>query len=207
MLIEEREPAGSLRKLDEGAFVYVINGSSRRTAMQLQLGNVITSGTLFPGNTIATTLPLGAVSYSVNGVNGTVTTRNGERSMLLYAEGGGTPGIITITTPPLLPQAGITRRRVINATEDVANVSISIDSIPGMPGVGEYLATNVAFGTASDVSVTNLDRRGTYYVYDAATRTQMYTLPVQLAPLGSNFSLIVVGRKETGYEVIVTQEF
>jgi hypothetical protein len=127
--------------------------------------------------------------------------------MLLYAEGGGTPGIITITTPPLLPQAGITRRRVINATEDVANVSISIDSIPGMPGVGEYLATNVAFGTASDVSVTNLDRRGTYYVYDAATRTQMYTLPVQLAPLGSNFSLFVVGRKETGYEVIVTQEF
>jgi hypothetical protein len=127
--------------------------------------------------------------------------------MLLYAEGGGTPGIITITTPPLLPQAGITRRRVINATEDIAGVSISIDSIPGVSGAGEHLATNVAFGTASDVSVTNLDRRGTYYVYDAATRAQMYTLPVQLAPLGSNFSLIVVGRKETGYEVIVTQEF
>jgi hypothetical protein len=207
MLIEEREPAGVLRKLDEGAFVYAINGSSRRTSMSLQLGNVIASGTLFPGSTIATTLPVGAVPYNVNGVNGTVTTRNGERSLLVYAEGGGTPGVITITTPPLLPQAGITRRRVINATEDVARVSISIDSIPGRPGEGEYLAADVPFGTASDASVTNLDRRGTYYVYDAATRIQLYTLPVQLAPLGSNFSLIVVGRKETGYEVIVTQEF
>ncbi len=207
MLIEERQAPGALAKLDEGAFVYAINGSARGTAMSLRLGNVIAAGTIFPGNTIATTLPIGSTTYAVNGAEASITTRNGERSMLLYAEGGGTPNVITITAPPLLPQAGLTRRRVINATEDIARVSISIDSLPSTSGAGEHLATNVAYGTASDVSVTNLDRRGTYYVYDPETRTQLYTLPVQLAPLGSNFSLIVVGRKEKGYEVIVAQEF
>ena len=79
--------------------------------------------------------------------------------------------------------------------------------MPKIAGTGEHLAQNVPYGVASDASVTDLDRRGTYYVYDPSTVTQLYTLPVQLAPLGSNFSLIVVGRKETGYEVIVTQEF
>lgn len=207
MLIEERQTAGPLRRLDEGALVYVINGSARKTTAPLRLGNVIASGSVFPGNSIASTLPVGSVSYSLGGIDGTITTRNGERSMLIFAEGGGSPNIITLSTPPLQPQLGTTRRRVINATEDVALVSVSIDSIPSQPGIGEYLASGVPYATPSDVSVTSLDRRGTYYVYNSSTRTQLYTLPVQLAPLGSNFSLIVVGNKESGYEVIVTQEF
>ncbi len=207
MLIEERQAGGALTKLDEGAFVYAINGSSRGTTMSLRLGDVIAAGSVFPGNTIATTLPIGQIPYGINGMDATLTTRNGDRSILLYAEGGGTSNVITITTPPLLPQTGVTRRRVINATEDVERIYISIDSIPAIVGDGEHLAVDVPYGAASAVFESTLDRRGTYYVYDGATRSKLYTLPVQLAPLGSNFSLIVVGRKERGYEVIVTQEF
>ena len=207
MLIEERQAPCQLQKLEDGTLVYIIIGSSRCTIVTLRLGTVIDAGSIFPGNSIASTLPVGSVSYSMGGIDATLVTQNGERSMLVYAEGGGTPNVITISSPPLLPQAGVTRRRVVNATEDVALVSVAIDSIPSEPGVGEYLARDVAYGNASPVSVANLDRRGTYYVYDSMTREQLYTLPVQLAPLGSNFSLIVVGRKETGYEVIVTQEF
>ena len=207
MLVEERQAAGPLRRLDEGAFVYVINGSARRTTIPVRLGDVITAGSIFAGNTVATTLPVGSNTYAINGIDGICTTRNGERSILLYAEGGGSPNVISLTSAPLAPQAGITRRRVINATEDISSISVCIDSMPKIAGTGEHLAQNVPYGVASDVSVTDLDRRGTYYVYDPSTVTQLYTLPVQLAPLGSNFSLIVVGRKETGYEVIVTQEF
>ena len=113
MLIEERQAAGPLEKLEEGALVYVINGSSRKTTAPLRLGSVIAAGSIFPGNSVASTLPVGPVSYSFGGIDATLTTRNGERSMLIYAEGGGSPNIITVATPPLLPQLGTTRRRVI----------------------------------------------------------------------------------------------
>jgi hypothetical protein len=96
---------------------------------------------------------------------------------------------------------------VVNATEDVRMISVCIDSIPKVSGDGDHLARDVSYGTASAVSVTNIDRRGTYYVYDSETRTELYTLPVQLAPLGNNYTFVVVGRKDGGYEVIVSQEY
>jgi hypothetical protein len=45
------------------------------------------------------------------------------------------------------------------------------------------------------------------YVYDSNTLTQLYTLPIDIGPLGNSYSLIVVGNKQSGYEVIVLQEF
>ncbi|MCX6140760.1 MAG: hypothetical protein NTX15_08035 [Candidatus Kapabacteria bacterium] len=145
--------------------------------------------------------------YVINGVAGDIITRLDERTLVIYAEGGGKSNVIQITTPPLTPKAGSTSRRVVNATEDVPFVSISFDSVPKTSGDGEHLARNVAYGMTSDVVVSQQDRRGTYYVYNSETGAKLYSFPVQLAPLGNNYTFVVVGRKDGVYEVIVTQEF
>lgn len=207
MLIEEQESSSTMQPLPDGAFTRFINGSNRQTSIPIQIGLVIPSGTVYYGNALATTFPIGTVPYNINGVAGSFSTDASMRTLLIYANGNGTPNVIDVTTPPLTPVYGQTSRRVVNATEDVRTLSVCIDSIPKVSGDGDHLAKDVPYGMASAASVTNLDRRGTYYVYDAETRTQLYTLPVQLAPLGNNYTFVVVGRKDGGYEVIVSQEF
>ncbi len=206
-LLEQETSSTSLTPLDEGVFVKVMNGSSRQPSVPLQVGAVLPSGTLFYGNSIATTLPVGSIPYVVGNASGFLTTRSGERTLAVYAEGNSQPQLLQITTPPLIPQMGLTKRRVINATEDVAVVSASVDSIPTVSGEGDHLAVGVAYGGVSPVSVSDLNRRGTYYFYNAATLEKLYTLPMQIAPMGNNYSFVVVGRAETGYEVIVSQEY
>lgn len=207
LLLEEEQSSQTLQPLLDGAFIRVLNGSSRLASVPIQIGLVIPSGSLFYGNSLATTVPIGNVPYSINGIAGDIATRLDERTLVIYAEGGGSPNVIQLTNPPLIPTAGSTSRRVVNATEDIRLVSVSIDSVPKIRGEGEHLAKDVAYGTSSDVVVSQQDRRGTYFAYNSETGEILYSFPVQLAPLGNNYTFVVVGRKDGTYEVIVSQEF
>jgi hypothetical protein len=99
---------------------------------------------------------------------------------------------------------------VINATDDIPLIGVSYDTSfvedPDDPS-SPHVARRVAFGTASPPH--RLDRviRGSMYVYNHDTRTQIFSLPIELGPLGNNYSLIVVGTASRGYDVIVLQEF
>jgi hypothetical protein len=96
---------------------------------------------------------------------------------------------------------------VINATADVDQVSIAYaDNYAADPEV-PHVAKNVAFGQVSPTHVLERDQRGSMYVYDSTTLKQLYTLPIDLGPLGNSYSLIVAGNAQSGYEVIVLQEF
>ena len=66
---------------------------------------------------------------------------------------------------------------------------------------------DVPFGETSPVHELRLARRGTMYVYNSETFEEIFTLPIDLGPLGNSYSLIIVGSKEQGYEAIVLQEF
>jgi hypothetical protein len=207
MLIEQKDASVPLPMLPEASLVTLVHGVASQSQASVSLGAVLANGRLFYGNSLTSSLTPEASSCAVNGVTGNLNVKLGLRTLAVYAEVGGTPQILQYTNLPLTPQSGYTKRRVINATRDIGAVSVCIDSIPAVAGDGEHLATNVQAGTSSDVVISQQDRRGTFFFYDADTRKQLYTLPVRLATLGSNFSLIVVGNKERGYEVIVSQEF
>jgi hypothetical protein len=207
VLLEERDAAIPLEYLQEASLVTLVHGLAEQSQATVALGNVLSGGRLVYGNSITSSVVPGASSVSINGVSSTLDVKLGLRTLAIYAEVGGAPQILQFTNLPLSPQAGYTKRRVINATRDVPRVSVCIDSIPGITGDGDHLAIGVQAGNSSDVVISQQDRRGTFFFYDADTRKQIYTLPVQLATLGNNFTLIVVGNKERGYEVIVSQEF
>jgi hypothetical protein len=117
--------------------------------------------------------------------------------------------MVTVVSPPLAVVPKQSERRVINATKDVDFVSVAYDSIPKRTPLAPKLAERVGYGEVSRVDRTTVDRRGTYYVYDddGVAFTELYKLPMSFTPLGNSATLIVVGSKETGYDVIVLQEF
>jgi hypothetical protein len=131
--------------------------------------------------------------------------RNADRTLVVYGLPNNTPTVLQYRTLPLLPAAGRSIRRVVNATRDVPRLTVSVDSI-AVEETSEALARNLPMGEISEPMVTTQDRRGTYYFFNAESREKMYTLPVRLATLGNNFTLVVVGEKTKGYDVIVIQE-
>lgn len=207
VLLEQQDVAVPVVPLQEASLVTLVHGLAEQPQAIVGLGTVLSGGRLVYGNSLTSAVAPNASTVSVNGVSANLDVKLGLRTLAIFAEVGGVQQILQFTNLPLTPQVGYTKRRVINATRDVPGISVCIDSIPDVTGDGDHLAIAVQAGTSSDVVISQQDRRGTFFFYDAETRKQIYTLPVQLATLGNNFTLIVVGNKERGYEVIVSQEF
>lgn len=207
VLVEQQDASVPLTPLDEATLVTLVHGRADQSPSTVALGNVLAGGRLFYGNSITSSIIPSSPVCSIDGVSANLDVKLGYRTLAIYSEAGGTPQILQFTNLPLTPQSGYTKRRVINATRDVPTISVCVDSIPGISGDGDHLAHSVKAGTCSDVVISQQYRRGTFFFYDTETRAKIYTLPVQLATLGNNFTLIVVGNKERGYEVIVSQEF
>jgi hypothetical protein len=204
-LIEQDASSSPVTLMQDASLVTLVNGASGKDQIPVQLGSVISNGRLFFGNTLATCLEQSDNQFSIDALSGSIVLRNADRTLMVYCLPNGKPEVLQFRTLPLIPAAGKTIRRVVNATQDIAKLTVSVDSI-ATSETAVVLARDVPIGQISEPMVSTQDRRGTYYFFDTDTRTRLYTLPVQLATLGNNFTLIVIGERSRGYDVIVMQE-
>lgn len=206
-LFDETDQPGPKQQMSPAALLRFVNGTPANGSAISSIGNVVNNGRVFYRNSISTSVPIGAVSIQSAGASVTTTTIEGKRTLEIYTIHRGTETILDIVSDPLRQVSGVSDRRVINATADVDQVSIAYaDNYAADPEV-PHVAKNVAFGQVSPTHVLERDQRGSMYVYDSSTLKQLYTLPIDLGPLGNSYSLIVVGTAQSGYEVIVLQEF
>lgn len=207
-LFEETGAAGTVTPMNESSLITFVNASPKNEQVQLTIGTVIINGTVFYRNSVSTSAFAGPVSVSAGSAQLIAKVQDGLRTLVLFTNHSDAESLIELTTPPLRQIPGVSDRRVINATGDLDAVTMTYDTLYHLyPDSSEIIARDVPFGQASPTHVLQRDRRGSMYVYDATTRKRLYTLPITLGPLGNSYSLIVVGNKESGYEVIVLQEF
>jgi len=207
LLIDDTAEDQLIPSLEEAVMLRFVNGSPAEEFEMASIGIVVDNAKVYYRNSLSTCVRVGPTPVSAGGVTVNADPVFGMRTLCIYAEGNGVPGISLITTPPLSTVVGQSERRVINATADVAFVSCAYDSIPSQTPGGERMADNVGYGLWSTPDRIIRERRGTFYFYDSNTFEKLYTLPVQFGPLGNSYSLIVTGSKSKGYEVIVLQEF
>ncbi|HCN04823.1 MAG TPA: hypothetical protein DIS79_04320 [Bacteroidetes bacterium] len=207
LVVEDSEENKPATPIDDAVFARVVNASVASDVVPASLGNVVTDGKLFIGNSFATVIPQGSTSISIGGATSTVDAIQGLRILAIRADGGGQPNVITVRTAPLETIRGSSQRRVVNATADVPFISINYDSISVDPAIDEIFVTRVAFGETTVPDRIDRERRGSFYVFDSDTRKELYRLPISFGPLGNSYTLVVMGRKETGYSVLVLQEY
>jgi len=202
------ESPGPLNKEDDAALVRFVNGISAADYAVVSVGTTVQNGKIYYRNSLVTSIQLGSVPVSVGAINQSVVTQKDKRTLLVYAiKNGEGEKLIEITSDPLRQIPNISDRRVINATADIDFVSASYDTNFRINKPSEIVADRVPFGESSAVYTLERDRRGTMYFYDAVSEKDIYSLPIDFGPLGNSYSLVVTGRKEDGYEVIVLQEF
>lgn len=209
-LLDVTDQPGPMAPVEDAALFRYVNGASGAPSAATTIGSVVQNGTVFYRNSIATAVPFGEVTVAAGGTINSYTAEREKRTLVVYTENNGGPTQFGITDFPLSQDARYSYRRVINATDDVPLIGVSYDTSfvedPDDPS-SPHVARRVGFGTASPPH--RLDRviRGSMYVYNHDTRTQIFSLPIELGPLGNNYSLIVVGTASRGYDVIVLQEF
>lgn len=208
-LVPLHEQATALQATPAAALLRLVNGMPGTAAPLVDIEPALRSGQVYYRNSVATSVPLGGTEVRVDGVEESVPTADGERTLVILTDRRGQRDMITLVTPPLAVAPKQSERRVINATKDVDVLSVAYDSIPRQTPLALKLASRVGYGEVSNVDRTTVDRRGTYYVYDddGVAFTELYKLPMSFTPLGNSATLIVVGSKESGYDVIVLQEF
>ncbi len=207
-LLAERDQPGTIQQQTDAALFRFVNGSPTSDFVNTTIASVVENGNVFYRNSLTTSVAYGSAVVSAAGATIQAASLQGQRTLLIYTQQGSQEIIVNITSDPLRQIPGQSDRRVINATFDLPLVSVTYDTVYAQhPDSSEVVARDVAFATASPIHVLQRDRRGSMYVYDATQRKLVYTLPIVLGPLGNSYSLIVVGRKESGYEVISLQEF
>ncbi len=189
------------------AIVRIVNASPTNDFETVNLGSIVNNARLYYRGGFTTSVDLSPISLSVGAASASLMPVLGERTLAIYAEGGGMPNIIQLSSAPLLIQPGASQRRVINATADVGLVSIAYDSVPSQTPDAEKLADRVAYGLVSPSDLNTRDRRGTFYVYNSDTFETLFQLPINFGPLGNSYTLVVAGSKAKGYDVIILQEY
>lgn len=207
-VLDENDQPGALNAAQGAGLVRFVDADPSSESIRVDLGNVVQNGRLFYRNSLTTSVPFGVLEARVGATQFTTNIQPDIRTLLVYTQRENTHTLFEVSSSPLRHTPGQSERRVINATADLDLVTITYDTLYAQyPDSSEKVASNVPFGASSNIHVLMRDRRGSMYVYDATTRKLIYTLPIFVGPLGNNYSFIVVGRRESGYEVVVLQEF
>lgn len=206
-MLEADDAGGRVQPTEQAVFLRLVNGVPAQAPATVSIATVVQDDTLYYRNSVATSVAAGGAVIRANGAQITAPTTVGERTLVVAADHGGTTELLTVVSAPLSTIRGQSERRVINATKDVAFVSVAYDSLPAQTPTAPMMAQRVAYGTVSPVERVTLERRGTFFVFDDDAKTELYKLPMNFTPLGNSATLIVVGSKENGYDVIVLQEF
>lgn len=189
------------------SIVRIINASPTNDFETVNLGSIVNNARLYYRGGFTSSVDPAPISVSVGTASASLMPVMGERTLAIYAEGGGAPNIIQLNGPALLIEPGSSQRRVVNATADIGFVSIAYDSIPSQTPDAEKLADRVAYAQVSAPDLNTRDRRGTFFVYNSETFDLLFQLPVNFGPLGNSYTLVVAGSKAKGYDVIILQEY
>jgi len=197
----------ALQPTENAVFLRYVNAAVGSESQRVDVGDAIRNGRVFYRNSVSTSVPTGVVRLSVDGAATNVTTRLGERTLVVASERNGASRVDAYTTRALPTLLGTTGRRALNATADVDELSFAYDSVPRQTPDAEHLFRDLSNGELSNIDFVSTARRGSVYVYNNATFEEMFRLPIDVVPLGSSVTLIVCGSKAKGYEVVALQEF
>lgn len=207
ILVADNDEDKNIDALPTAGFVRFLNGDSRQDHLAVSVGDAVKDGQVYYRSSLATAVPVGSFRVTVNGTDITSTAEESRRTLLVATEHQGDQKILEFITFPLSTIPGRTETRVINASADRDFISIAYDSMPSPDYPAQHMLERLANGTFSNPIVINSDRRGSLVFYDPDTMQQMYRIPSSLAPIGNSMSLIVTGSRQTGYYVVVLQEF
>ncbi len=199
-LVEDLQVNTSASIMPVGEFVQTINATANSVAFGYDR---VLAGALLPqSGAIATILPVGQRTLTIGGVNTNIQTGKDSNAMVFLAGQPQLPDVFIISSPVGACRMGFMRRRYINASSDIAEMTVVFDSASATNVVAEKVAYRASFDEPS----LNFERKISIYFIESATKRPLDSMQNVTFPLGRNYSLILTGNAGK-YRVITQQEF
>ncbi|MBI3260407.1 MAG: DUF4397 domain-containing protein [Ignavibacteriae bacterium] len=199
-LIEENQTGGNAEELPRGSFVEIVNAIGETEYITSGFDRVLSGAKLYFSNSIATILPSGNRSLTINGIGSLPIAVSPDSSVLAIVTGMNVSDILLFSSHVGTILQSSSRRRYINASKDVSEVKITQDSLngtlisPGLP-------------SRSTVDVPAIAEQRITLVFSNPTTQEIYSRIENVSfPLGKNYSIIFIGSSGK-YSAIIEQEF
>ena len=199
-LIEEEQTNGNTEELPRGSFVEIVHAIGETESITSGFDRVLSGAKLFFSNSIATILPTGNRTLSINGIGSLPMNITSDSSVLAVVTGTSVSDILLFSSPVTTILPSSSRRRYINASKDISAVKITQDSLNGAlisPGLANR----------STIDIPAIAEQRITLVFSDPTTQKIYSRIENVSfPLGKNYSIIFIGSSDK-YSAIIEQEF
>ncbi len=199
--IEEQDNNMAVEYAASAAYLQIINAVTGLENVSVACGNILASANLEYGNSLATFVPEGTNTVSVNGHSHSFNADKTKRILLIASNSGTVIDIYDIQSPPMGATATDYRRRFINASADVATLQVKPDS------TSTPLAENIQYKGVSDVERQTREQKFALYFYDQGSGKKLAVFSDLLMTLRKNYSVIFYGEQKKGYNILILQEY
>ncbi len=199
-LIEDNQNSGNAGLLPRGSFVEIVHAIGETQTITAGFDRVLSNAKLYFSNSIATILPSGSRTLSINDIGSLPINVSPDSSILAIVTGMSVSDILLFSSPvsTILPSSS--RRRYINASKDISAVKITQDSLNG-----SVISPGLSSRTSVDVPAV-AEQRITLVFSNPATGKELIRIENVSFPLGKNYSIIFIGSSDK-YSAIIEQEF
>jgi len=206
-LIEENDYAQKISFVEEGVFVQVAHAADDVDNLNIDFeydgNNIINDITIPPTGNFATIMPIGSIKITLNGESKTITTKKGERTLIIV---GGTKNkieLFTITANPFFGGKGFYARRFINTASDIDNVQITEEKeTTDKPAT---IIADINKNNYSAISHVFLENRKSFWFFN--NKKEIYVAGDLSFSYGKAYSILFTGSNKNGYKVLIMQEF
>jgi hypothetical protein len=207
--IADDEASGIIAPLDAGVFVQVVNAFADRALMNCSFSGGLKQSGVSPSNLVATVLPSGHRTVSINGMLHELVLTSGNVVTVIAAGTARSPYLIVLDSASLQPTTFVARVRCVNAAPDVPSLRMARDQLASLDQWDSNIfADRIAYGFASrPVELNRLQRINLVFgTADSPPKELLRPDGSVSFTLGKAYTVVFFGTEAYGYNYFILQE-
>ena len=201
-LIEENEELKPIEFAEQSVFVQIVNVVNNIKQSSIEINNLLSKAKLYMSNSLATFVPVGNTTITINGKEINFTATASDRVIVIASGTKDNTDIFAIKSKYLGATDKDYKRRYINAAYDVPLLRVKSDSTNNY-----ILQENISYKTASQVETFTREKKFALFFENQIDGKFLSKAADLMMTLRKNYSVIFYGSKSTSYNILILQEY
>jgi aspartate 1-decarboxylase len=197
-VIEASTEQANINFEQHSIFIQIVNVANGEPYITFSLPTIIANGKIIQNTSVATFIPEGSNTITLNGKTHSFTTTKNKRSLIVATANANNADIFDIQSASMDANATTLKWRFINASDDTPTLQVISDY-----GTGH----NIKYMQPSPTFEQYKDRKYTFTFKNQDTDTELLVIGDLLMTLNKNYTILFYGNKSVGYKVTILQEY
>lgn len=206
-LIDDAAKNISLKPLQEGVLMQLLNGVPEKEFVEISIPNRFNNVKLTYSNVISTIVSQGTNNITIDGKNFTYNSSTDKRNLLVASGEASNIDLGDYTTEPMGAPVNFYKRRAINAAKDFGVLRVYDGDPNASTGSTSPWSDDLPYQTKCDPRFMDNEKKLSYWFVSAEDITKSATKLNDIRlNFGKNYTFIFIGSKK-GYTAVILQEY